>query len=102
MKTATLNSVDISTCVAPGVDLERHTFRNVGQLGKELVEFLLALIELSATDIVDTKQGHDAVDDQETVFVIHEILGDLVEQLHLMLRIDSTSIGDVFKCFANH
>ena len=62
-----------------------HTFRNVGQLGKELVEFLLALIELAAADIVNAREGHDAVDDQEAVLVVYEVLGNLVEKLHLML-----------------
>ena len=73
------------------------TFGNVRQFRQKLIELLLTLIELTATDVVDTEQGHDAVDDEETVLVVHEILGNLVEKLHLMLRIDRTSISDVFE-----
>lgn len=57
----------------------------MGQFRKELVEFLLALVELATTGIVDAKQGHDAVDDEEAVFVADEEFCDFVEELHLML-----------------
>jgi hypothetical protein len=69
------------------------------QLRKELVELLLTLVQLTAASIVDAKQGHDTVDDEETVLVANEELGDLVQELHLMLRIDGTSVGDVVLCY---
>lgn len=39
------------------------------ELRKELVEFLLAVGELAAAAVVDAEAGHDAVDDEEAVFV---------------------------------
>jgi hypothetical protein len=71
------------------------TFGNMRQLGKELVELLLALIEFTTTRVVDTEERHDAVDDEKAVLVPDKELCDLVQQLHLMLRVDSTSISDV-------
>lgn len=70
----------------------------MGQLGQELVELLLAFIEFSPSHKIHPEKSHDAVDYQQAVLVAHEELGDLVEELHLMFRIDSTSIGDVLLC----
>jgi hypothetical protein len=41
----------------------------VRESGQELVQFLLALGQLAAAAVVDTEAVHDAVDDQETVFI---------------------------------
>jgi hypothetical protein len=60
-------------------------FSDVRQLGKELIEFLLTLIELATADVVDAKECHDTVDDEKTVFVTDEVLGNFVQKLHLML-----------------
>jgi hypothetical protein len=65
------------------------------QLRQELVELLLALVQLTTASIVDTKQGHDAVDDEKSVFISDEELGDFVQELHLVLRIDGSSVGYV-------
>ena len=75
-------------------------FSNVRQLGQELVELLLAFIELSTSDKVNPEKGHDAVNDQQAVLVGHEELGDLVEKFQLMFRIDGASIGDVLLGYA--
>ena len=65
------------------------------QFGQELIELLLTFIELTTADIVNAEQGHDAVDDKKAVLIPDEILGDLVQELHLVLRIDGASIGYV-------
>jgi hypothetical protein len=65
------------------------------QFREELVELLLAFIELTTANIVDAEQSHDAVDDEETVLVADKVLGDLVEKLHLMFRVGGASVGDV-------
>jgi len=69
------------------------------QLREELVELLLALVEFTTTCIIDTKQGHDAVDDEQSVLIADEEFGDFVEKLHLMLGVDSAGIGDVILCY---
>jgi hypothetical protein len=71
------------------------TFSNMCQFREELVELLLAFIELTTANIVDAEQSHDAVDDEETVLVADKVLGDLVEKLHLMFRVGGASVGDV-------
>ena len=72
-----------------------RTFSDMRQLREELVEFLLTLIQLSTSHVVHPEQCHDAVDDQETVLVADEEFSNLVEELKLVLRVDSSSIGDV-------
>jgi hypothetical protein len=71
------------------------TFSNMGKLGEKLIELLLSLVQLATTHKVNTEECHDAVDDQKTVLIANEELGDLVQQLQLMFRIDSASISDV-------
>jgi hypothetical protein len=66
------------------------------QFREELVKLLLALIKLATTDIVDAEQGHDAVDNEEAVLVTDEVFSNLVEELHLMLRINGASVSNVF------
>jgi hypothetical protein len=78
----------------------RRTFSNMRQFGKKLVEFLLTLIQFSSTSVVNSKEGHDAVDNKETVLIPDEELGNLVQKLHLMLGVDSTSVGDVVLRYA--
>jgi hypothetical protein len=65
------------------------------KLRQELIELLLTLVELTTASIVDAEQCHDAIDDKQTVFVADEELGDLVQKLHLMLRVDGTGVCDV-------
>ena len=71
----------------------------MGELREELVEFLLPLIQLTTPSIVDTKERHDAVDDQKPVLIANEELCDFVQELHLVLRIDSASVRDVVLCY---
>jgi hypothetical protein len=73
----------------------RHTFSDMRQLRKKLVELLLALVQFTTASVVDSEQGHDAVNDEKSVFVTNEELGDLVQELHLVLGVDSPSVGDV-------
>jgi len=42
---------------------------HVSELRQELVEFLLTIGKLAAATVVNAEAGHDAVDDEETVFV---------------------------------
>lgn len=72
-----------------------RTFGDMRQLREKLIELLLTLIEFTTTGVVDAKQRHDTVDDEKAVLVPDEELCDLVQQLHLMLRVDGTSVGDV-------
>lgn len=65
------------------------------QLREELIELLLALIQLTTTGIVDAEESHDAVDNEEAILVAHKKLGNLVQQLHLMFGVDGTRIGNV-------
>lgn len=65
------------------------------ELRQELVELLLTLVELTTASVVNTEQCHNAVDDEQTVFVADEELGDLVQELHLMFRVDGTGVSDV-------
>ena len=73
------------------------TLSYVGQLGEKLVELLLSLVQLTAAHIINTEQGHYAVNDEKPILVVHKVLGHFVEKLHLMLRINSTSVGDVLE-----
>lgn len=72
-----------------------HTFSHVRQLREELIKLLLTLVELATTGVVDTKESHNAVNNKEAILIADEILCDLIEELHLVLRVHSTSIGDV-------
>ena len=65
------------------------------QLRKKLVKLLLALIQFTTASIVDTEEGHNAVDNKKTVFVANKEFGDLIQKLHLMFRIDSAGISNV-------
>lgn len=56
---------------------------------------MLTLAELSSSSVVDTKESHDAVNDEKAVFVADEELGNLIQELHLVLRVDGASVGDV-------
>lgn len=94
IRTATLNSKQkVSTPGRRG--WARHTLSNVRQLRQELVELLLALVQLATTGVVDAEESHDAVDDEQAVLVADKELGDLVQQLHLVFRVDSASVCDV-------
>lgn len=42
------------------------------QLREELIELLLALIQLTTTGIVDAEESHDAVDNEEAILVAHK------------------------------
>lgn len=65
------------------------------EFGQELIELLLALVELATASVVDAEECHDAVDDEQTVFVADEEFGYLVQKLHLMLRVDGTGVCDI-------
>jgi hypothetical protein len=73
----------------------RPTFSDMRQLRKELVELLLALVQFTTASVVDSEQGHNTVNDEKSVFVTNEELGNLVQELHLVLRVDGSSVGDV-------
>lgn len=45
------------------------------QLRQELIEFLLTIGEFSTATVVDAEAAHDAVNDEEAVFVGGEIRG---------------------------
>lgn len=55
------------------------------QLGKKLVELLLAIGEFSAPAVIDAETSHDAVDDEQTVLVGREVCRKSIEKLKLML-----------------
>jgi hypothetical protein len=63
------------------------------QLREELVQLLLPLIEFTAARVVDTKESHDTVDDEQPILIADKELGDFVEKFHLMLRVHCASIG---------
>ena len=42
---------------------------HVSKLGQKLVEFLLTIGKLAAAAVVDSKAGHDTVDDEKAVFI---------------------------------
>jgi hypothetical protein len=82
------------------VHLTLLTFSDVGQLRQELVELLLALIQLATARVINSKECHDAVDNKEAVLVADKELGNLVQELHLVLRVDGTSVCDVVLRYA--
>lgn len=92
--TATLNSGYGQYAIRRKVG-RYHTLGDVCQLRQELVELLLAFIELTTTGIIDTEEGHDAVDDEKPILIAHKKLGHLIQEFHLMLGVDGASIGDV-------
>ena len=53
----------------------------MSKLGQELVEFLLTIGKLAAAAVINSKTGHDAVDDEKAVFVAGELRREGVEQL---------------------
>ncbi len=65
------------------------------QFRKKLVKFLLTFIELATPRVVDSKECHDTVNDKESVFISHKELCDLVQKLHLMFGVDSTSVCNI-------
>ena len=65
------------------------------ELREELVEFLLSLIELTTSSVVNAKECHNAVDDQKPILVADKELCDFVQELHLMLRVNGTGICDI-------
>lgn len=58
----------------------------MAQLGKELVEFLLALIELTAARVIHAEERHDAVYDEEAILVAGEAARKEIEQFMLVLQ----------------
>ena len=58
---------------------------HVRQLRQVLIQFLLSVRQLAAAAVVDAEAGHDAVDDQETVFVTGEGGGERIEEFELVL-----------------
>ena len=46
---------------------------HMSKLGQELIEFLLTIGKLTAAAVVDSKAGHDAVDDEKAVFIAGEL-----------------------------
>ena len=55
-----------------------------------MVEFLLAVCEFASATVINTKAIHDAVDDKKAVLVTGERLGERVEELELVLKVEST------------
>ena len=65
--------------------VQRFTFSHMGQLGQELVQLLLTICKFASTAVVDSEAVHDAVDDEETVLIRGERLGEGIEELELVL-----------------
>lgn len=60
---------------------------HVRQLRQELIQFLLSVRQLATTAVVDAETGHDAVDDEEAVFVAGEGGGERVQEFELVLSL---------------
>ena len=73
-----------------------HTLRHMAQPTQELIELLLPIRQLATPTIVNSKQRHDAVDNQEAVFVRSKRLVEGVEKLELVLAVLCTRVKDVF------
>lgn len=71
------------------------TLSHVSQLGEKLIELLLTLVKFTTADVVDAEERHNAIDDEKTVLVADEVLGNFVEEFHLMLGVDSPGVSDV-------
>ena len=63
-----------------------------------MCKLLLALGEFTAPAIVDAEAGDDAIDDQETVGVGGEGLGEGLEEVELVFAVDGAGVGDVLEC----
>ena len=55
----------------------------------------MTFIKFTTSNVVNSEECHDTVDDQESVLIVDEKLGDFVQKLHLMFRIDCSGISDV-------
>ena len=66
------------------------------QSTQELIQLLLPIRQLATSTEIYTKQRHDTVDNQKTVFVRGKRLVESVEELQLVLAVLGTGIEDVF------
>lgn len=66
------------------------------QLAQKLIQLLLAIRQLPPSAVIDAETGHDAVDDEEAVFVGGEVGGERVEEFELVLAVEGAGVGDVF------
>ena len=57
----------------------------MGQLGQELIQLLLAVRKLSSTRVIDSKAGHDTINDEEAIFIAGKLGCEGIEKLELML-----------------
>lgn len=63
------------------------------QLAQELIQLLLTICQFATTAKIDAETGHDAIDDQESVFVGGEVGGKGVEEFELVLEVVNGEIG---------
>ena len=61
--------------VADHKDANVKLLSHVREPGQKLSEFLLSFGQLAPAAVVDTEAGHDAVDDEEAVFIALEVGG---------------------------
>lgn len=66
------------------------------QFAQKLIQFLLAIRQFPPSAVIDAETGHDAVDDEEAVFVGGEVGGERVEEFELVLAVEGARVGDVF------
>ena len=66
------------------------------QPAQELVQLLLPIRQLPTPAVIDAEEGHDAVDDQEAVFVCRKRLIEDVEEFELVLAVLRARVEDVF------
>ena len=76
-------------------DGEVELLRHLLELAQVEIETLLSLAEFSTTEVVDTEECTDAVDDEQTELTTRELFAERSEEIGLMFAVPGTSDGDV-------
>lgn len=71
------------------------TFSHVSQLHQKLIQFLLPIGQFTAATEVHTKAIHDTVDNQQPILAAGKLLGEVIQQLELVLAVERSGVCDV-------
>lgn len=66
------------------------------QFTQKLIQLLLPISQLAPPAEIHAEAGHDAVDDEQAVFVGGEVGAERVEKFELVLAIEGACVGDIF------
>ena len=66
------------------------------QPAQKLIQLLLTICQFPASTVIHTEARHDAIDDEEAVFVCDKYSGQGIEEFELVFRVEGTGVGYVF------